>query len=372
MPQLLEKNYMYDLRVEKLENYAVPTLVAELPPDIDAPEFRTVMSTNYGFLNLLMGSPATNSLFVTEGNSRKYKNTDYDCDTGELRVKLGKSIWTELPEDIGIACCHTKPDVDGCTSYAQPMRLCLKDCYNDLQDHWMRMVRQGFSLFGGTNAESEYWAELRAWFVFFQARDIMYGQVGVTGNNVPSFPGVLDMMNKAVVSFSGTDIIGAFEQIGCRLNILGGNYAFGGHPMTVDSIRKAVTRGDTMYRDFSMRGDTLYYKTYPIVKDINIPINIEAGTGQLWAADLNKAGVFMERNLGDPFIQTETKYNDTLTDECFDTCNFLKNYGFAFTKDFNAIFRVTDIPLDGACLGENVLFGLANIIEYETLIPDYS
>lgn len=354
------------------QEFSVPTYIGEQPQDdmID-PEWLTKVSSQYGFLTALMQSAATQSIFTTENGRRKYKHVDYDCDDNGKRVLVGKSIWTELPEDIGTACCHTKPDVNGELMYASPAQLCLKDCYDNMTEHWRRMTRQNISLFGGVGSEAEYWAELRAWFVFFQARDIMYGKVGVTGNNIPSFPGVLDMMDKATVTFSGTDIIGAFEQIGCRIGLLRGNYVFGAHPILIDSIKKAVRRGGVYYEGFAMNGNTLTYNGFPFVEDINIPLNIETGTGQIWAADLNKNGVFLEYNMSQPEQQTIDQYQDSQSGQCFSTCNFLKNYGFAFTKDYNSLFRITDVPLNGACLGEQTLLGLGQLIQPDTLVPDY-
>lgn len=366
------ENFIYALDSKTMNQFAVPTFIAEQPCDDMAPDYLAKIGQRYGFLTALMGSAATQSIFVTEGGRRKYRQEYLDCDTGKITVLLGKNIWTELPEDIGAACCHTKPDVDGCMTKAFPMRLCLKDCYDDLKEHFIRMARQGFNLFGGTNAETEYMNELKAWFVFFQARDIMYGQVNVTGNNVPSFPGVLDIMNKATVSFSGADIIGVFEQIACRIAILGGNYVAGVHPMGLASLRNAVERGGVFWNGWSATMNTLTYRGVRFVEDINVPINVQAGTFQIWVADLNKVGVFMERNLSDPFVETHNSYQDSTTGDCFNTCVFLKNYGFAFTKDPNALFRIVDCPLDGACLGEDVLFGLGNLIEPDTLIPTYA
>lgn len=366
------KRHTHRLDTKSMSTFSVPTFVAETPTDNKAPEFLTKVQNTYGFLNALMNASANNDVFVVEDGKRKYRQQIYDCDSGKTEVLLGKTIWTELPEEIGTACCHTKPDVNGCLTKAYPMRLCLKDSYDDLREHFLRMARQGFSLFGGTDAESEYLAELKAWFVFFQARDIMYGQVGVTGNNVAPFPGVLDMMNKAVVSFSGTDVIGAFEQISCRLALLDGDYVMGAHPLTIRSLEKAVVRGGVFYQGWSRENGVLMHDGVPILPDINIPLNVENGTGQVWVADLTKAGVYMERNLSDPFIQEISNYTDSETGDCFNTTTFLKNYGFAYTKDFNAIFRITDIPLDGACLGEDVLLGLGSLIQPDTLIPSYS
>lgn len=355
----------------EMNTFSTTLDIAEQPCDDRAPEFLTYLQNTYGFLNALMGSSATNSIFTNQGGKRVYRSVRENCDTGEREIVLGKTIWTELPDDIGIACCHTKPDVNGCLTVATPARLCLRDCFDDMTEHFRRLSNMGFSLFGGSTAESEYMAELRAWFVFFQARDIMYGQVGVTGNNIPSFPGVLDLMNKAVVSFSGTDVIGAFEQIGCRLALLKGNYVMGAHPMTVRSLEKAVVRGGVYYNGWSKQNGQLTYEGIPIVPDINIPLNLADGTGQVWAADLNKVGVFMEYNLTNPEEQRIDQYTDSTTNECFSSCIMLKNYGFAFTKDYNALFRITDVPLDGACLGENVLLGLGGLIDPETLYPTY-
>lgn len=365
------KELIHNFKVSELSKFEVPTFIGEQPCDDQAPEFLTMVKDRYGFLNALMGSPATQSIFTTENGKRKYRQVIYNCDDDKVEVLLGKSIWTELPADIGTACCHTKPDVNGCLTKASPKRLCLKDCFNDLEEHFKRLTRQGFSLFGGSGAEAEYMAELKAWFVFFQARDIMLGQEKVSGNGIPAFPGVLDMMNKAVVSISGADFVGAFEQVGCRLALLNGNYVMGAHPLTVRSVRKAVKRGGAYLTGWSENGGVLSYEGIRLLEDINIPLNLDAGTGQIWVADLNKAGVYMERNLTDPFIQQTESYTDSATGDCFNKCIFLKNYGFAFTKDFNAIFRITDVPLDGACLGEKTLLGLGGLIQPETLIPNY-
>lgn len=252
------------------------------------------------------------------------------------------------------------------------MRLCLKDGYDDLREHFIRLARQGFSLFGGSGSEEEYWAELKAWFVFFQARDIMYGKVGVTGNNVASFPGVLDVLDKAKVAFSGADVIGAFEQVACRLSLLNGNYVAGINPFAYPSLIKSVKRGGIFHDGWTLTDGVLSFNGVRFVQDTLVPVNTDAGTYQIWVADLNKAGVYMERNLSDPFVETQSKYTDSATGDCFSTMHYLKNYGFAFTKDYNAVFRVTDCPLNSACLGEDVLLGLGNLITPDTLIPTYA
>ncbi|MFV0409649.1 MAG: hypothetical protein ACK5LJ_08130 [Paracoccus sp. (in: a-proteobacteria)] len=362
---------MHDFSKLSINNFAVPTHIAETPCDNTAPEYLTMMTNQFGFLRALMNSSATNSIFTVENGRRKYRQVRWNCEDEIEEVVLGKTIWTELPEDIGTACCHTKPDVNGCLTTAVPSRLCLRDCYDDMREHFLRMVRQGYSLFGGSNAESEYMAELKAWFVFIQARDIMYGQKGVTGGNVPSFSGVLDVMNNAMVSFSGADIIGVFEQLDCRLSILGGNYVFGAHPLVVSAVKEAVNRGGQYYRNFSMNGGTLEFKGYPIVEDVLVPVDYATGTGQIWFADLNKAGVFMEYNLSEPDVLEIDSYTDSTTGDCFQHCTMLRNYGFAFSKDFNAVGRITDVPISAACMGENALFGLGAFMNPETLIPTY-
>lgn len=373
MPQkLFATSHTYDLTRTDVTQFAVPTAAAELPCDNTAPEFLTMVTNQFGFLAALLGSPATQSLFTTDENGgRKYKNTRWNCDTSSYDIILGKTIWTELPEDIGTACCHTKPDVNGCLTIATPGRLCLRDCYDDMTEHWMRMLRQNYSLFGGSSTKAEYEAELRAWFVFFQARDIMYGQKDVTGGNVPAFPGVLDVINQSTIAFSGADIIGAFEQLECRFSLLGGNYVFGAHTLTIKALKDAVNRGGQLYKNFSMDGDTLQFMGYPIIVDNLVPIDVTAGTGQLWFADLNVAGVFMEYNLTDTEILETDSYTDSTTGDCFEHCVMLRNYGFAFTKDANKVGRIIDIPLSGACLGENTLYGLGGLMNPETLIPTY-
>lgn len=363
--------HVYNFEKEA-HKFAVPAFIAAQETDGIDVEFLDKVTNNYGFLSRLMTSPATQSIFTVENGSRKYKQEVYDCDTGEIEVVIGKSIWTELPEDIGTACCHTKPDVNGNLLKAKPMRLCLRDCFDDLREHYLRMSKSGINLFGSGSAEQNYYEELRAWFTFFQARDIMLGQSTVSGNNIAPFPGVLELLNKAVVSYSGSDIVGVFEQIGCRFALLGGNYIFGANPLIVESIRKAVVRGGVYLDGFSDRGGVLYYRSYPIVADLNIPIDLTSGTGQVWVADLNKVGVFMERNLSNPFEQRIDNYTDSTTGDCFNSCIYLKNYGFAFTKDYNALFRIVDVPVDGVCLADNVLYGLGNLIAPDTLIPTYA
>lgn len=365
--------YTLDADARYLKSYAVPTIVVENPTDDITPTwFTNALRLKYPFLSALMGSPATASLFVTENGKRKYRQTVWNCETNELEVLTGKTIYTELPPDIGTACCHTKPDLNGTLTKARPMRLCLKDCRDDLTEHFTRLARQGFSIFGGQGSEEEYFAELRAWFAFFQARDIMYGQTTVVGNNIARFPGVLELMEKSVVAFSGADIVGLFEQLACRFSILPGNYIFGAHPLLITSIIESVTRDGKLLPGFTRNGDALTFKGYRIVPDILIPINLTEGSGQIWIADLNKNGVFMEYDLMSPKMDKIDSYTDSQTGDCFESCVFLKNYGFAFSKDFNSIYRVTDVPLTKACVGSSALLGLGGLVNPDTLVPNYS
>ena len=170
----MDKAQMHLLNADEINKLSVPTFIAEQPADDMEPTYLSKLEAKYGFMYALMGSSATNSLFTTNNGKRVYRHVEEDCETGDYKVLTGKTIWTELPEDIGIACCHTKPDLNGFLTYATPKRLCLRDCFDDMTEHFRRLTAQGISLFGGRGSEAEYMAELKAWFIFFQARDIMH------------------------------------------------------------------------------------------------------------------------------------------------------------------------------------------------------
>ena len=295
-------------------------------------------------------------------------------------LKIPGSFWTEIPAaQAQTECCWIPLNFDKCCSEVPMNLLCLKDCdsvFNRLVKRDLRVTSrnamQGISS-AGESAETVERRIARLSFMFFQAHTAILGMDNTYTNILKPFHGLMQVLeNPAIQSLYAFDILGVFEELGCRLDVLGGlnNYVIAVNPLIYNSIDAAIVRGQ--YGEYpagwTKNNGELRYKGIRFLQDKLVPVNMTDNTGEAWVLDGDSVGLFMATNLmvGDDFIKESGI--DTSENNCGAECTYYYNYGAAFGNNANRLAKIVGIPVNSACA--SVLGDLTGLISPQTLIPN--
>lgn len=280
--------------------------------------------------------------------------------------------WGTTDPDDGQGCCFTPFEIQACSDSARVFSLCLKDCETTLD----KMMNEEVS-YKGTDllnyfqkAGMTYEASLQyiAWFsfAFRTQRVIAQGLVDYQGVGLRPFHGIAEVMSHpAVTPLSGSDILGAFAQAGCILDVLqagASNYAIFVHPVGHIAIEAVVTEGKNgklpqgwekgSFGDFFGTPVTLKYKGIPVVKDFYVPKDLEVNnTFEAYIIDLSVTRVSMKyKELlipADKIRQGTTLEPDS---DCnFVACDIYENAGVAHSANYARNILITGMPLNANC-----------------------
>lgn len=293
-------------------------------------------------------------------------------------LRIPATIYTTEPADTSNECCWTPFDFDKCASEVPLNLLCLKSCEN-IED----VIMSGIVRFGANDAvpgvarAGESLATVkervaRMSMVFFSARNFMYGIDNTYTKTLKPFHGMLSVFeNPAVPHINGTNILAAFEQLACRLAIVGGRQWFALNPIVYSALDAAVypdERGNYPAHWSRVNG-RLRFMNREFVEDKNMLVDVENGTGEIWMIDDDTMGGFMATDLNPTEAFTRRQGSDygVTAQACGSECMFLYNMGTAFAKDANKIAVITDVPVQAGCV--DVISDLAALVYPETLIP---
>ena len=367
--------------VELLEQYAISSesLAAQEFIDIatscDCPMEdstpRTVMQDEFPLVTWLLNTPMSRTV------RRRFNLDHVKKNNGVWEMDIPGTFWTTAPEDTGEECCWVPLKFDKCCSKTPLNLLCLKDCgsvYDYLVkrdlDVTSRTAMQGIAR-AGESVETVEDRINRLSFMFFQAKTIILGMDNVYANPLKPFHGLMQVMeNPAIQTLYAFDIIGAFEELGCRLDILGysDGFRFATNPIIRNSIDAVVTRGQNgQYPEGWSKENGLRYKGIPFIADKTMPVDLTTMTGEVWLLDGNSTGVFMASNLmvSDRYVKRSGV--DTSVDNCGAECKYYYNYGGAFANNANRMAKLVGVPINTAC--NNVIGDLEGLIVPQTLIP---
>ena len=293
-------------------------------------------------------------------------------------MKIPGSFWTTDPVNTGEECCWVKLEFDKCCSTVPLNLLCLKDCdsiFNRLVERDLRVTSRsamrGISN-AGENVETVERRIARLSFAFFQAHTAILGMDGVYTNILKPFHGLMQVMgNPAIQNLHTFDIVGVFEELGCRLDVLGYNadYVIAVNPLIYNSIDAAITRGQFGEYPYGWSKENgLRFRGIRFIQDKLVPVNLANNTGEAWLLDGRSVGLFMASNfmVTDRYIKESGI--DTSENNCGAECTYYYNYGAAFSNNAQRLAKIIDIPINSACA--SVIGDLPGLIVPQTLIPN--
>lgn len=293
-------------------------------------------------------------------------------------MKIPATIYTTEPADTSNECCWTPFDFDKCASEVPLNLLCLKSC-EDIEDVIMsNIVRFGArDAVPGIASAGEKLATVkervaRMSMVFFSAKNFMFGIDNTYTATLKPFHGMLAVLeNPAVPHIDGTNTLAAFDQLGCRLAIIGGRQWFALNPSVYNALDALIypdERGNLPAHWSRVNGE-LRFMGRPFVQDKNMLVDTQAGTGEIWMIDDDTMGGFMATDLNptDPFVRTSGDGYGDKNANCGAECMYLYNMGTAFASDANKLAVITDVPVQAGCV--DAISDLAALVNPTTLIP---
>lgn len=351
-------------------DYVDIATTCECPMDDSTP--RNAMENNYPLATWLLSTPMSQMM-------RRRFNLDHVRPTENgWEMDVPGTFWTSMPEDTGEECCWIPLKFDKCCSKTPLNILCLKACdsvFNKLVKRDLnvtsRTAMQGIARQGESVSEVERRIE-RLSFAFFQAETAILGMDNTYANPLKPFHGLMQVLeNPAIQTIFANDIYVGFEELGCRLDVLGYLDAsvIAVNPLIYNSIDAAIQPGQNgqLPSGWSREGGRLRFKGIPFLKDKRVPVDMTSMTGEAWLLDGHSVGLFMASN----FMVTDSYIFDSsieqTTDKCGANCRYYYNYGGAFGNNANRLAKIVGIPVNSACA--SVLGDLKGLISPQTLIP---
>ena len=313
----------------------------------------------------LLRDRSRNTLFLQPGEN------------GGWIMKVPGSVWTLDPVNSGDDCCWTIPDFAKCSGEVPLSMVCLKDCnsiFDDMVYERLRIDRrvslEGFAREGETLAQVENRIR-HLWMAFYTFHTVILGTMNTSDNIVKPFHGLLEVLqNDAVISISGANILAAFDSVGCRLDVLGGRgWVFACNPLIYRSLDEAVKpdeRGNLPSgwgRDANGR---LTFHGIGFIDDKLVPVDLEAGTGDIWLIDGEATGMFLGYAVGNEKEIDQDFTEQTKANGCGQMCYYLYNYGTVANNNANRVMVISGVAVSSAC---TEIADLASLINPTTLVP---
>lgn len=375
---MIDKRLMNVLEDIAVDRTALATNFTDVIPECCGTdvEVRTALQTRHPLYAWLVGTELSrrvrNDVNGANGNCFLQKDED-----GYL-IKVPGTFWSLEPTDTSEECCWVPLDFAKCSGNVPVRRLCLKDC-DSVDDELMgRFLRVG-SNYGGVARKGETYAETkkriaRLSMAYLTVKNIMFGRIGQTTAVLKEFHGLFDVMsNAAVVSIAGTNVLSAFDSLWCRLSLLGSTngMVFGLNEIVYNSLLDSVVPGQfgELPGGWTRNGDELRFHNIPFIRD-EVPVDLEAGTGEIWLLTSDAVGVWLATDLmpRDAFIKESGHQEGTLANGCGSACTYYYNYGAVFNNNANRIAKIVDVPISASCMATTGDLGA--IIMPNTLIPN--
>ncbi len=292
-------------------------------------------------------------------------------------LKMPGSFWTLEPTDTSEECCWVPLDFAKCSGTVPIRRLCLKDCDSIDEELMGRFLRVNSNYGGVARSGETYWETkkriARLSMAFFTVYNLMYGRIGQTTPVLKEFHGLFDVMsNAAVVSIPGTNVLSAFDSLWCRMSLLGNtDFVFGLNDIVYQSLLAVVTADQfgNLPTGWTRTGDELRFHGIEFIRDRFVPVDMEAGTGEIWMLASDSVGAWLATDLmpADAFIKESGHKEETLANGCGSECTYYYNYGTVFNNNANRIAKIVDVPISAACMATTGDLGA--LIMPTTLIP---
>lgn len=367
-----------NMDMKLLENVAVDIKLATNLPDMPdctgaGLEPKTAIINNFPLVTWLLGTSLTQrTRAMMQNHCLLHKNTE-----GKWVVEVPRGLWSLVPAASETQeCCWTPMDFATCAGNLPLNLLCLKDCENIMDYLIGRNLRFGADVEGLASA-NETVNEVkrnvaRLSMAFYTAITAIQGHDTVYTNILKPFHGLMQVMeNAAIATINGTNILSAFDQAYCRLQLLDGVVAFALNPVMYASLLSVIRPGQNgEYPDgWTRNGDELTFHGMRFIRDRLVPVDITAGTGEIWGLNDDAVGLYLATDLmpGDEYIRTSGHQEQAVADGCGQDCVYYYNLGTALANNSNKLLRIVDVPISGACAA--VIGDLSGLVNPQTLIP---
>lgn len=298
---------------------------------------------------------------------------------GKYVIEIPGSYWSLPLADTSAECCWVPFDFAKCQSNVPVNRLCLKDC-DDLDDIFLgafQKLNRSYGEFGrrGENYVSVKERIAKLSMVFLTANNAILGTDGNTTDILKPFHGLLQvMMNPAINVIEGADILSAFDSMWCRLSILGySNVVFATNPIIYESISSQIQLGQNNRYPigWTKDGDSVRFHGIRFIQDKHVPVDLQAATGEVWVLSGDAVGLWMARDLANPYKRPNHEGGQfeelPLVDGCGRECKWWYNYGAAFNNNANKLMNIVNVPISANCV--SATGDLGGLIQPTTLVP---
>lgn len=357
---------------QKLSSFIDVATGCDCPMDDSTP--KSAIEDYYPLVNWLLGTPMSRVI------RNRFDMEHVSQTENGWSLKIPGNFWTNIPKaQAQTECCWIPMDFDKCCSEVPMNLLCLKDCdsvFNNLVKRDLRVTSKNAMRGISNTGESVETVErriARLSFAFYQAHTAILGMDNTYTNILKPFHGLMQVLeNPAIQSMYAYDILGVFDELGCRLDVLGdlSGYVIAVNPLIYNSIDAVITKGQNgeYPRGWSRQNGRVYFKGIRFLEDKLVPVNLADGTGEAWLLDGQAVGLFMATNLmvGNDFIKESGV--DTSENNCGAECTYYYNYGAAFANNAQRLAKIVGIPVNSAC--SSVLSDLKGLITPQTLIPN--
>ena len=294
-------------------------------------------------------------------------------------MSIPGTVWTLEPQNSSDDCCWTMPDFAKCASQVPLYGLCLKDCDNIFEDLFYRRLNITYrQALDGVARTGESVKEVnrriqRLWMAFYTAHTLVLGTSSTSDNITKPFHGLIEVLeNPAVMNIYGSNILGAFASLGCRLDVLGGRgYIFACNPIIYNAIKAVVTpdRNGRFPEGWTRNGETITFHGIGFIQDSMVPVDMANSTGEVWMLAGDSVGGFLATNLMPEadFIIEDDFTEQTKANGCGKLCTYLYNYGAVANNNAQRLAVITDVPFNANCADS--IGDLGGIIQPTTLIP---
>lgn len=295
-------------------------------------------------------------------------------DSNKWVMDVPPTFWTEPAKSTKNECCWVPFDFARCDSNVPLNILCLKDCDSVFDSLVYDVIRiSGEDAVPGIARSGERLAEVneriaKMSMAFLTAQNIVLGLDNTYTDTLKPFHGLLQVLeNPAIAHIYGGSILGGFDSLGCRLDVVGGGGVIWVNPIIKSAIEAEVRedRDGNMPLGWERRNGELYFKGRPLREDKIVPVDMTAGTGEAWVLDGDSVGTFLASDLMTRLIKEGGI--DTSENNCGASCTYYYNFGATFGNNANRLAVITDIPVRSACLDS--LSDLTGFINPNTLIP---
>lgn len=261
-------------------------------------------------------------------------------------------------DDDGEGCCVGTPTVTACRYKLDLHELCVKDCVDSSLDEMLEQevkqkaidTRMPWSQIGKSIAAKRA-AFVSKYAKFIFERNAILGTANYSGNGLRPFNGLVERLtDDRVLKVDGSaGFVSSIETLNCRLTAMGmdlGNFLIAINPVALPTLRQEVRtylKADPL-TDWSMRGDSVYYKGMQIVTSRYVDVDLENNTTSMWLIDTSKVGIKFIRAINSPYIKRIDSQED-----CGGHCITMHNAGTTVVTNWNGLMLINNIGLDSIC-----------------------